>query len=195
MAYHKTLYGEATTRFRYSKNNGTNERQREILGNQLEKFFDSTGLQPRGAQGLLPPEGMTDRQKEVFDDILRSFMENSRSTAEIQKDFSKLDEAQKIISVEQEDGSKEKKKAKSITEKEEALFKKARIASDERLHKEIYSKIIKEIWGLSTDNKWDTDAVYKAMVDTLDEVDNGKLADDERAYVNSVKNKMRSGLY
>lgn len=195
MAYHKTLYGEATTRFRYSKNNGTNERQREILGTQLEKFFNSTGLQPRGAQGLLPPEGMTDRQKEVFDDILSAFMENSKSAAEIGKEFSKLDDAQKIITIKQDDGSKEKKKAKSITEKEEALFKKARIANDERLHKAIYSNIIKEIWGLAHDNKWNTDAVYEAMVDTLDDIDSGKLADDERAYVNNVKLKMRSGLY
>ena len=195
MAYHKTLYGEATTRFRYSKNNGTNERQREILGNQLEKFFKSTGLQPRGAQGLLPPEGMTDRQKEVFDDIISAFMENSRSAAEIGKEFSKLDDAQKIITIKQDDDSKIKKKAKSITEKEEALFKKARIANDERLHKEIYSKIIKEVWGLANDNDWDTDAVYNAMVDTLDEIDNGKLADDERGFVDNVKLKMRSGLY
>lgn len=195
MAYHKTLYGEATTRFRYSKNNGTNERQREILGRQLEKFFDSTGLQPRGAQGLLPPEGITDRQKEVFDDIISAFMENSKSAEEIRKEFTKLDDAQQNITIEQEDGSKEKKRAKTLTEKEEALFKKARIASDERLHKEIYSKIIKEVWGLAKDNDWDTDAVYEAMVDTLDEIDKGILADDERGYVDNVKIKMRSGLY
>lgn len=178
--YRKSIYGDATTRLKFSNRNEVNQNAVDILGNQLERFFEATGLQPRGAQGLLPPKGMDENESRIFDDIIESFLDNSRGKQGIIEDFADLPTDEK---------------AKSIKEKEEALNKAERVRSDERLHKEIYSHIIKEVFDLASENEWSTLSVYRAMTETLDQLDNGEIADDERAYVQSVIDKLGSGLY
>lgn len=189
MPYHKTIYGDATTRLRFSQKNVVNQQAINRLNHALDVFRDSTGLQPRGARGVLPPEGMTSEQKEVFDNIIENFLKDSRSAQEIKQDY-------------KDAPYKGDEKAETLKEKEDFLMKQERIANDERLHKELYSKIIKEIWDIAKDN-WLKDKddvnrsnrVYKAMIDTLDELDNGLISDTEDEYIDSVIDKMESGFY
>ena len=211
MPYRKTIYGDATTRLRFSQKNVVNQQAINRLNHALDVFRDSTGLQPRGARGVLPPEGMTTEQKEVFDSIIENFLNDSRSAQKIRQDY-------KNAPLKDKD-----KKAKTIQAQENVLLKNERVASDERLHKEIYSNTLKEVWELSS--KWigkddpnKSNRVYKAMIDTLDEMDkklengikymadaNGNKLLDEygnpipidstKFFVDNVIDKMESGFY
>lgn len=180
MAYRKTLAGEVTTRLRFSIKNDVNTRARSQLAHNLDIFYKNTGYKPRGSQGVLPPEGMDEDEERVFNDILSRFLEDSRSAKEIHADYAKLPTSEK---------------AKTTKEMSEEIEKAERIANDARLHKELYSNIIKEIFDLTKDNKWNTTSVYNAMIDTLDEIENDIIGDSEDDYIQSVIDKIESGFY
>ena len=182
MAYHKTLGGEVTTRLRFSENNNVNTRAVSHLEHNLDIFFERTGLEPRGARGVLPPDGMTHEQEDIFNDILEQFMNDSLSAQEIKEEYSKLPK-------------EDKKSRASMKDKAEQIEKAQRVANDERLRQNLYSTILQEVFTLTRDNKWNTNSVYNAMIDALDELDEGFIGDTREDYVNAVIDKMESGFY
>lgn len=182
MAYHKTLAGEVTTRLRFSEQNSVNTRAVSHLEHNLDIFFDRTGLEPRGARGVLPPDGMTHEQEDIFNDILEQFMRDSMSANDIKNEYSKLPK-------------EDKKKRASMKDKAEQIEKAQRVANDERLRQNLYSTIIQEVFTLTRDNKWNTNSVYNAMIDALDDLDAGFIGDTRDDYVNAVIDKMESGFY
>lgn len=182
MAYHRTLGGEVTTRLRFSKKNHVNRGAVSRLEYNLDIFFDKTGLEPRGARGVLPPDGMTHEQEDIFNDILESFLYDSLSAQEIKEEYSKLPR-----------GKVQKRASMSTMALE--IEKAQRVANDERLRQNLYSTIIQEVFELAKDNKWDTTSAYNAMVDTLDELDAGFISDTRSDFVNSVIDKIESGFY
>ena len=182
MAYHKTLGGEVTTRLRFSENNNVNTRAVSHLEHNLDIFFERTGLEPRGARGVLPPEGMTHEEEDIFNDILEQFMNDSLSAQEIKEEYSKRPK-------------EDKKSRASMKDKAEQIEKAQRVANDERLRQNLYSTILQEVFTLTRDNKWNTNSVYNAMIDALDELDEGFIGDTREDYVNAVIDKMESGFY
>ena len=182
MAYHKTLGGEVTTRLRFSEKNDVNTRAVSHLEHNLDIFFERTGLEPRGARGVLPPEGMTHEQEDIFNVILEQFMSDSMSAGEIKEEYSKLPK-------------EDKKKRASMKDKAEQIEKMQRVANDERLRQNLYSTILQEVFTLTRDNKWNTNSVYNAMIDALDELDEGFIGDTREDYVNAVIDKIESGFY
>lgn len=182
MAYHKTLGGEVTTRLRFSKKNGVNTRAVSHLEHNLDIFFERTGLEPRGERGVLPPEGMTHEQADIFRDILEQFMSDSMSAQEIKDEYSKLPR-------------EDKKKRASMKDKAKEIEKAQRVANDERLRQNLYSTIIQEVFTLCADNGWSTTGTYNAMIDALDELDAGVIGDTRDDFINSVIDKIESGFY
>lgn len=182
MAYHKTLGGEVTTRLRFSERNSVNTRAVSHLKHNLDIFFERTGLEPRGARGVLPPDGMTHEQEDIFNDILEQFMNDSMSVGEIKDTYDNLPK-------------EDKKKRASMKDKAEQIEKAQRVANDERLRQNLYSTIIQEVFTLTRDNKWNTNSVYNAMIDALDDLDAGFIGDTRDDYVNAVIDKMESGFY
>lgn len=184
MAYHKTLGGEVTTRLRFSEDNYVNRSAVSRLKYNLNIFFEKTGLEPRGARGVLPPEGMTHEQEDIFNDILESFMYDSLSASEIKEEYSKLPR-----------GKAHPHERVSMSTMATEIEQAQRVANDERLRQNLYSTIIQEVFELCKDNKWNTTGVYNAMVDTLDELDAGYISDTRSDFVNSVIDKIESGFY
>lgn len=172
---------QAMNRLRFSIKNDVNNNSVHVLQHQIQKFTEQTGLEPRGVWGVAPPEGMTPEQADIYNNILQRFVDNSRSASDIKEEYRTLPDREKG--------------KKSTKEMEEALAKADRIRNDDRLRENLYSNIIQELFTLAKDNAWDTNDVYNAMVETLDQLDAGEVANTQDDYIDSVIDKMRGGYY
>lgn len=185
----RTIPAEVSARLKILQQAGVENRAVRQLQYNIAKFEQDTGKYTRGAMGVLPPKGMTDRESDLYNNILESFIADTSSAEEIRKAYSRLSDSQKDYAM--RDTGRKKPTLKDMA----GAVDRAKL-DDERMsvNAVLSSDLIREVWAMARVNKWEGRDVIYTMQDAINAMDNNVIDDDYNSVRDYIYESMRLSL-